>query len=696
MLLCVFQIEFYLLWLRECRLSPSVSVRFHFFNSFLFTILSDRSQYADVDVAYAHVRRWTKGVDLFSKDFVVVPINDAERHHWSLAIIAFPGKQVDVAQWGQRKGGRQGQRQQQQKPQPSPATQKKGRAMAVGTQRKGGRPYNGGGGPRGRVAQGGGKTTNGEGKGAEKQMRLDSSDEGGLLLRPPLLPRLSKAPLPLMNGVAPRASSTAPSLRSSLASLPSPPPSSSSSPPSSPPYGLRLSTRPRRASSQSAVVPPPITQRSSTSTSTSSCESETTRRLSQSADNIRRQVEVEVEEEEGRRQVGAVYGKQKRAPQERRQERQKLTDWETVTAAVDHEGEEVKDGKRGPRHLLPLHPSPAPLPRSLSDAEDNSDFPPLPSSGEDQEVGGPSGEEEEVMEEVEVEESLSSPSSVSLDSGEPSECGRFPCILHFDSLPMDPSHVGRIAGILRSYLRCEWNHQLTQLNADNSSPPLPSPPPSSSHPSVLSFPVPRGCSRAFDSKTFPHVEVQVPHQPNDFDCGPFILEFAQRFCDFPFPDTRPSAVHRPYWFSAREVHKREEVRELLHHLKAEAELNLPSQQPKTTQQSPPATSSTSPPPPRVPPPPQPPLAPRPPVQEGKKDAEGKRDPKASSLGGGGGGGGGGESESRAGRRRSGGAALTDGGQFSGEEREAVNGLRQDHRLCLRSLCAPHRPPPLWF
>jgi len=37
---------------------------------------------------YEGVQRWTKGVDIFSKDFILVPINDAM--HWSLAIICFP------------------------------------------------------------------------------------------------------------------------------------------------------------------------------------------------------------------------------------------------------------------------------------------------------------------------------------------------------------------------------------------------------------------------------------------------------------------------------------------------------------------------------------------------------------------------------------------------------------------------------
>lgn len=38
---------------------------------------------------HARVKTWTKNIDLFKKDFVVVPIN--ENCHWFLAIICFPG-----------------------------------------------------------------------------------------------------------------------------------------------------------------------------------------------------------------------------------------------------------------------------------------------------------------------------------------------------------------------------------------------------------------------------------------------------------------------------------------------------------------------------------------------------------------------------------------------------------------------------
>jgi Ulp1 family protease len=39
---------------------------------------------------HSRVRSWTKHVDLFEKDFVIVPIN--EQAHWFVCIICFPGR----------------------------------------------------------------------------------------------------------------------------------------------------------------------------------------------------------------------------------------------------------------------------------------------------------------------------------------------------------------------------------------------------------------------------------------------------------------------------------------------------------------------------------------------------------------------------------------------------------------------------
>ena len=48
-----------------------------------------------IEKRHARVKSWTKKVDIFEKDFLIIPIN--ERSHWFLAIICFPGMNGPVS-----------------------------------------------------------------------------------------------------------------------------------------------------------------------------------------------------------------------------------------------------------------------------------------------------------------------------------------------------------------------------------------------------------------------------------------------------------------------------------------------------------------------------------------------------------------------------------------------------------------------
>ena len=68
----------------------------HTFPSDFFTMLRGDDSFnnlkADGDMArraYARVERWTRGVDVFAKKFLLVPV--FKDQHWSLAIICHPG-----------------------------------------------------------------------------------------------------------------------------------------------------------------------------------------------------------------------------------------------------------------------------------------------------------------------------------------------------------------------------------------------------------------------------------------------------------------------------------------------------------------------------------------------------------------------------------------------------------------------------
>jgi hypothetical protein len=65
------------------KTNPELAQRFHFFNTFFYGNLKPAKSGASIN--YNTVKEWTSKVDLFTKDFIVVPI--CEYSHWYLAII---------------------------------------------------------------------------------------------------------------------------------------------------------------------------------------------------------------------------------------------------------------------------------------------------------------------------------------------------------------------------------------------------------------------------------------------------------------------------------------------------------------------------------------------------------------------------------------------------------------------------------
>ncbi|XP_024396576.1 probable ubiquitin-like-specific protease 2A isoform X2 [Physcomitrium patens] len=85
-------IDFYIKYLQN-QLSSKDLGRFYFFNSFFFRKLVDSSnKYTGPDrgkVVYDTVRKWTRKVSLFEKDYVFIPVNQSL--HWSLIIVCHLG-----------------------------------------------------------------------------------------------------------------------------------------------------------------------------------------------------------------------------------------------------------------------------------------------------------------------------------------------------------------------------------------------------------------------------------------------------------------------------------------------------------------------------------------------------------------------------------------------------------------------------
>lgn len=86
-------IDFYLNYLVEEVLTEEKRLKTHIFSQFFYKRLTTMNKEKDQKLTaaqkrHARVASWTKNVNLFEKDFIIIPIN--EQSHWFLAIICFP------------------------------------------------------------------------------------------------------------------------------------------------------------------------------------------------------------------------------------------------------------------------------------------------------------------------------------------------------------------------------------------------------------------------------------------------------------------------------------------------------------------------------------------------------------------------------------------------------------------------------
>uniref|UniRef100_A0A8D8Y097 Sentrin-specific protease 7 n=2 Tax=Cacopsylla melanoneura TaxID=428564 RepID=A0A8D8Y097_9HEMI len=94
-------IDFYLGFLLQEMATPQIKEKTHIFSTFFYKRLTQKptrkvagSIEGDPNVSaakkrHSRVQSWTKNINVFEKDFIVVPINS--NAHWFLAIICFPG-----------------------------------------------------------------------------------------------------------------------------------------------------------------------------------------------------------------------------------------------------------------------------------------------------------------------------------------------------------------------------------------------------------------------------------------------------------------------------------------------------------------------------------------------------------------------------------------------------------------------------
>ncbi|KJE93041.1 hypothetical protein, variant 2 [Capsaspora owczarzaki ATCC 30864] len=92
-------LQFYLWYIEYSLLSEAQRARWHVFSSYFYLKLTTQrtdksparlSADEKAKLQYENVKSWTRDVDIFSKDFVAVPVN--ENAHWYLIVICFAGQ----------------------------------------------------------------------------------------------------------------------------------------------------------------------------------------------------------------------------------------------------------------------------------------------------------------------------------------------------------------------------------------------------------------------------------------------------------------------------------------------------------------------------------------------------------------------------------------------------------------------------
>jgi Ulp1 family protease len=82
-------ISFFMQFHLDKHVDQNLKERIHIFNSFFFAkIKSIRHSKDDKDTSFAHASRWIKSVNIFDKEFLIMPV--CENDHWILIIVCYP------------------------------------------------------------------------------------------------------------------------------------------------------------------------------------------------------------------------------------------------------------------------------------------------------------------------------------------------------------------------------------------------------------------------------------------------------------------------------------------------------------------------------------------------------------------------------------------------------------------------------
>ncbi|XP_072527618.1 sentrin-specific protease 7b isoform X2 [Salminus brasiliensis] len=136
-------IDFYLKYLQLERADQDVANRSHIFSSFFYKQLTRKDNSSEEEAGgtaqyrrHRRVKTWTRHVDIFSKDFLFIPVN--QEAHWYLVVICFPGLlQAESVPWKCLTSAGASGTMQKPQPQASGRPGGQGRALSTGQRQTG-------------------------------------------------------------------------------------------------------------------------------------------------------------------------------------------------------------------------------------------------------------------------------------------------------------------------------------------------------------------------------------------------------------------------------------------------------------------------------------------------------------------------------------------------------------------------------
>jgi len=73
-------ISFWLRFITQTMLDEEQRKRIHIFNSYFYEALTDKKKAGEgatpTEKRHSRVKKWTKNVNLFEKDFIIIPVNE--------------------------------------------------------------------------------------------------------------------------------------------------------------------------------------------------------------------------------------------------------------------------------------------------------------------------------------------------------------------------------------------------------------------------------------------------------------------------------------------------------------------------------------------------------------------------------------------------------------------------------------------